>query len=165
MNEQREITDPELEQALVDLRVTLRVARWYVERYEPRDVSEAHDRDLMLTSIDELCAVKSWSEQGSTKDLSSAAFYDGPVWNFFCLTYSAYLVLPRVSLCSMPVVWQRRFVALMEEAERVLPPEGQGGRYMVRKLDGNKFAKDPLANYRHHGPLKLVNGPRRHEIR
>lgn len=105
------------------------------------------------------------SESLPTKDLSSSAYYEGPVWNYFCLSYSAYLVLPRVSLCSMPIGWQRRFVALMEEAERVLPPEGQGGTYMVRKRENGKLVKDPLSNYRHHGPLKLVDGPKRHEVR
>lgn len=94
------------------------------------------------------------------------AYYEGPVWNYFCLSYSAYLVLPRVSLCSMPIYWQRRFVALMQEAERVLPPEAQGGTYCVTKReDGGKFVKDPLGDYRHHGALELVSGLKRHEIR
>lgn len=38
----------------LELRSALRDARWYVEQYEPKDVSEAHDRDLLLTSIDSL---------------------------------------------------------------------------------------------------------------
>lgn len=93
-------------------------------------------------------------------------FFDGPVWGHFGLSYSAYLVLPRVSLCSMPIGWQRRFVALMQEAERVLPPEGQGGTYSVHMRDERgRFVMDPLADYRHHRQLQLVNGPRRYEIR
>lgn len=93
------------------------------------------------------------------------AYYEGPVWNYFGLSYSAYLVLPRVALCSMPPYWQRRFVALMEEAERVLPPEAQCAEYCVTKRENGRFVKDPLGNYRHHGVLKLVDGPKRHEVR
>ena len=66
-------------------------------------------------------------------------YSDGPVWHYFGLTYSSYLVLPRRGLCSMPVEWQRRFVALMEEAERLLPEEAQGGDYMVRRREGGRF--------------------------
>jgi hypothetical protein len=93
-------------------------------------------------------------------------FFDGPIWGYFGLTYSAYLVLPRVSLCSMPLGWQRRFVALMLEAERVLPEEGRGGEYAVQMRDRRgRFVKDPLSDYRHHRPLQLVDGPRRHQVR
>lgn len=39
---------------VAELRSALRAARPYVERYEPKDYSEAHDRDLLLTSIEAL---------------------------------------------------------------------------------------------------------------
>lgn len=34
------------------LKSTLSITRRYVEWYEPKDVSEAHDRDLLLQDID-----------------------------------------------------------------------------------------------------------------
>jgi hypothetical protein len=43
-----------LRDRLNDARGALRASRPYVERYEPKDVSEAHDRDLLLTSIEAL---------------------------------------------------------------------------------------------------------------
>jgi hypothetical protein len=78
-----------------------------------------------------------------------------PIWDYFGLSYSAYLVLPRVALCSMPLEWQKKFVTLMEEAEKLLPDEAQNGEYWVRKKIGNKFVTDPFTNYRHHLKLEL----------
>ena len=40
-----------------------------------------------------------------------------PVWNWFGLTRASYLVIPRLALQAMPVEFQRRFVALLEEFE------------------------------------------------
>jgi len=42
---------------------------------------------------------------------------DGPVHDFFGLTYSSYQVVSRVLAQSMPHEWQARFVTLMEEYE------------------------------------------------
>lgn len=42
-----------------------------------------------------------------------------PVNLWFGLTYSAYLVLPRMAMQAMPTDWQKRFVALMDEAEEI----------------------------------------------
>jgi hypothetical protein len=40
---------------------------------------------------------------------------DGPIHLWFNLTYSNYLVLPRTLMQSMPVDWQTRMVACLEE--------------------------------------------------
>lgn len=80
---------------------------------------------------------------------------DGPVWEFFGLSYSAYLVIPRVVLCSMPLDWQEKFVALLNEAEELLPEEAQNHEYLVRKRVRGKFVHDPFSDYRHHPPLQL----------
>jgi hypothetical protein len=40
---------------------------------------------------------------------------DGPIHGWFGLTYSSYQVLPRVLMQSMPLEWQRRMVACLEE--------------------------------------------------
>lgn len=79
----------------------------------------------------------------------------GPVWEWFELTYSAYLVLPRVALCSMPLEWQEKFVALLREAESMLPDEAQGQEYMVRARKNGRFVSDGMSDYRHHAPLEL----------
>lgn len=42
---------------------------------------------------------------------------DGPIHDFFGLTYSSYQVVPRVLAQSMPHEWQARFVQCMEELE------------------------------------------------
>jgi len=43
---------------------------------------------------------------------------DGPIHDFFGLTYSSYQVVPRVLAQSMPHEWQARFVTLMEEMQQ-----------------------------------------------
>lgn len=51
-------------------------------------------------------------------DISAAernARLDGPVHTWFGLTYSNYLVLPRALMQSMPVDWQQRMVACLDE--------------------------------------------------
>lgn len=42
---------------------------------------------------------------------------DGPVHDFFGLSYGSYQVVPRVLAQNMPHEWQARFVACMEEME------------------------------------------------
>lgn len=41
----------------------------------------------------------------------------GPLHLYFGLSYASWLVLPRVALQEMPLDWQARFAALLEEAE------------------------------------------------
>lgn len=43
--------------------------------------------------------------------------WHGPITQFFSLSYASWLVLPRLTLQEMPLSWQARFVALLEEAE------------------------------------------------
>lgn len=84
------------------------------------------------------------------------SYYDGPVWNWFSLSYSSYAVLPRRALCSMPVEWQERFVKLMEEAREMLPEEALYIDYWVRAKDGKRFVSDPNVPYRDTGPWPLT---------
>ena len=42
---------------------------------------------------------------------------NGPVWNWFGLTYANFLVVHRAQLQSMPVEWQQRLVELLEELQ------------------------------------------------
>jgi hypothetical protein len=85
----------------------------------------------------------------------SSAYYNGPIWNAFGLTYAAYLVVPRRTLQSMPQEWQERFVALMTEAYERLP-DGAFPEYSVQRKEAGRFVTDPLRDYRHTGPIKPV---------
>jgi hypothetical protein len=72
---------------------------------------------------------------------------DGPIHEWFELTYASYLTLPRSVLQSMPIEWQERFVACLrelgEEFDYLDWP-----RYTVsaRTSDG-RFRRDPIPNY------------------
>ncbi|MCU1123570.1 hypothetical protein ABK045_20395 [Stenotrophomonas pavanii] len=79
-------------------------------------------------------------------------YYHGPVWSAFGLTRSAYLVVPRRTLQSMPMEWQQRFVALMDEAHALLPADAFPS-YTVQRQDRGRFTTDPLRDYRHTGPI------------
>lgn len=41
---------------------------------------------------------------------------DPPIHGWFGLTYASYFVLPRLAMQEMPLDWQERFIALMDEA-------------------------------------------------
>ena len=83
------------------------------------------------------------------------SYSDGPAWHWFSLGRTAYLVLSRRALCSMPLTWQEKFVALMEEAEAALPDAATDATYWVRRREGNLFVHDPDADYRHAEPFEL----------
>lgn len=76
--------------------------------------------------------------------------YDGPMWNWFELTYSSYLVIPRALLCGMPLAWQEKMVALLNECREVYDTDQMRDRYTVKLRDERgRFVRDELANYRH----------------
>lgn len=83
-------------------------------------------------------------------------YNDGPVWAAFGLTYAAYAVFPRRALQSMPAEWQERFVALVNEMHEALPDDALAGDYTVTMRVDGRIAKDPMRDYRHTGPLRLV---------
>ena len=75
-----------------------------------------------------------------------------PINNWFGLTYSSYLVIPRVLLQSAPVEWQREFVRLLHDLEQMFP-DHHGHEYWIRRkarVNGKmRFIEDPLRHYRH----------------
>lgn len=47
-------------------------------------------------------------------------YAESPFNAWFSLSYASYLVVPRLALESMPVEWQNRMIALLDEAETIL---------------------------------------------
>ncbi|MBA0283831.1 hypothetical protein [Stenotrophomonas maltophilia] len=81
-----------------------------------------------------------------------STYSDGPAWHAFGLSRAAYLVLPRRTLQSMPLDWQARFVALIQEARRTLPDEAFPQYQAIRLKDG-QYAADPNCRYRRMPPF------------
>lgn len=77
---------------------------------------------------------------------------DGPVHEWFELSYATHLVLPRVTMQSMSVGWQARFVALVREHDQRVTEAGAKipDSYYVRALDDNgRLTDEDLPHYRH----------------
>jgi hypothetical protein len=71
------------------------------------------------------------------------------IHEWFGLTYSSYLVLPRSVLQNTPVKWQRKFVALLEELEDMASNLNDlPGTYTVQCRDEKgRFTHDPYCDY------------------
>lgn len=72
-----------------------------------------------------------------------------PVHHWFSLSYSSYLVVQRSLMEAMPLEWQRRMVAMMDELWETFDPDRVQTSFRVTALDGTRFTKDPLREYRH----------------
>ncbi len=72
-----------------------------------------------------------------------------PIHEFFGLSYSNYLVLPRSVLQSMPKDWQEKLVCLVRRISEVIDEEFElEGGYDVRARDSDShFITDPYSNY------------------
>lgn len=85
------------------------------------------------------------------KDNGDSVYVESPCWNWFELSYAAYLVLPRVLMCGMPLEWQEKFVALLEEMQDTYDlPDGHRNYSVLCKDDKGKFKHDSFRNYRHY---------------
>ncbi|MGN6108954.1 MAG: hypothetical protein ACTHU0_27860 [Kofleriaceae bacterium] len=71
-----------------------------------------------------------------------------PIHSWFGLTYSAYLVLQRTALQTMPREWQSKFVALLEEMELHLDTSEAPDSYDVRAKKDGRYVTDPYRDYR-----------------
>ena len=80
---------------------------------------------------------------------------ESPVHAWFGLTYSSYLVLHRSVMEAMPIDWQRRMVALLEEMGERVDAEKIPSEFMVRARDRGRFIADPFGNYRRPPPIPL----------
>lgn len=70
-----------------------------------------------------------------------------PIHDWFGLSYSNYLVVPRSIAQSMPPAWQRQLVDLLEQAQRRLDIDDAPSNYLVRARVGGKFIADPYRDY------------------
>lgn len=86
-------------------------------------------------------------DEASTPDPLTS---DEPIHAAFGLSYASYLVVPRTVLQSMPIEWQARFVALMNETHERFPgwepPWPQGWTVHLRG-EGGRYVADDLARY------------------
>lgn len=86
-------------------------------------------------------------------------YVDPPMHAWFGLTRSNYLVLPRSILEAMPLDWQNRMVALLDEARELLDTDKIRDNYSVQlRGDGGRFISDPFANYRHPPAIPFRQG-------
>lgn len=86
--------------------------------------------------------------------MTEEGYSDAPFWNY--AHRSSYVVMQRRVCLSMPYEWQKKMIELLEEVPDVLDlSEGSVvAKHRVNALgfDG-RFISDPLADYRHTGPL------------
>ncbi len=87
------------------------------------------------------------------------ASWDTPIHDWFGLSYSSYLCIPRSALEAMPVGWQERLVALLDEADTL---GLETPKYTVqRRASSGRFIKDPWADYRRGDIQALLPEPLR----
>lgn len=71
------------------------------------------------------------------------------LWQYFGLSYSTWLTLPRVMMHEMPDIWQERMAALLHEWDNTWNTDHMPDPYVTARKN-NKFTKWPsfLLNYR-----------------
>jgi len=79
--------------------------------------------------------------------------HESPIHVWFGLTYSSYLVLQRSVLQAMPLEWQERMVALLNELTAAVDRDKFPSKFTVLARDGRRFVKDPFRDYRRPPPI------------
>jgi hypothetical protein len=73
---------------------------------------------------------------------------DGPIHEWFGLTYANYQVIPRTLMQSMPVEWQERMVTCLRELDAAYAHLDHPPGYWIRAHGlGGQFIKDPVPHY------------------
>ena len=72
---------------------------------------------------------------------------DDPIHYWFELSYAQYVALPRSILQNMPVEWQRKFVALMDELDERFDWRRGGCRVRFVDRRGRYMSGDDLGDY------------------
>lgn len=79
--------------------------------------------------------------------------YRKDLHTWFGLSYSAFLVMPRVAMMQMPKEWQEQMSELLHQYDETINTEAFGVHscFVTVKDANNKFMKMPeqLINYRH----------------
>lgn len=84
-------------------------------------------------------------------------YVDDLVHLWFELTYSSYLVLHRSIMCAMPLEWQEKMVALLEEMDGIIDSSQLISKFTVQARDEKgRFIQDPYANYRHPPEIPFI---------
>jgi hypothetical protein len=85
--------------------------------------------------------------RGATEAFRLGLQHDVSEW--FELTYAHYLTVPRSILEAMPLEWQRRFTACLDELDETFDWRPKKARYFcfLRNRRG-RFLSDPLHDYR-----------------
>ena len=75
---------------------------------------------------------------------------DGPIHEWFQLSYSHYLVLPRSLMSAMPVEWQERMATCLREMQRACDHLEINDKYTVLlRGENGRVVHDPYSQYRH----------------
>lgn len=86
-----------------------------------------------------------------------------PIHDYFCLTYSNFIVLHRSILQSMPVKWQQRMVRLLNQADSAVDKAGveTAPSYSLQARDDRgRFIADPVPHYGRGRTRLPLGGPR-----
>jgi hypothetical protein len=77
------------------------------------------------------------------------AYVESPVHGWFELSHASWLTLPRVLMEAMPLDWQKKMVALLEEYQAAFPNQSDIGTRVQITRDG-RLTKMPewLTSYR-----------------
>ncbi|WP_175795957.1 hypothetical protein [Burkholderia anthina] len=87
------------------------------------------------------------------------SYWHGSMHEWFGLTYASYLVIPRTLLQGMPEEWQAKFAALLDECRETYDSSRIADNYRVNLVDGGRFVRDPLRDYRHPPALPYRESP------
>jgi len=91
---------------------------------------------------------------------------DGPVHTWFELSYANYLTLPRSVLQSMPIGWQERFVACLDELDEEFGHLDWPSYAVSARTRDGRFRPDPIPHYwRGRTRLAPASAPDAREIR
>lgn len=90
-------------------------------------------------------------------------YIDDPVHLWFELTYASYLVLHRSAMCAMPIEWQEKMVALLDEMEDTIDADKMPQNFTINVRDERgKFIKDPYSDYRRGPKVPMRNKEAKH---
>ena len=77
-------------------------------------------------------------------------YQESPIHIWFELSYAQFLTIPRLVMESMPMDWQHKMAALLEQLDGTFDWRPKKGRYWVKlKDDKGRYCDAPLNDYRY----------------